>query len=481
MALLIHNLAVGSFIETLNIEKVESVLGVVEVDAQYQVTLDPAFDRKCKDVMDKGLEVMPKVDKFGKEVSSMPGITIQEVNEVSDELSGVGSFWESSYEELKAKQKQKHTSGRPQTNLKYIANIFVPLIPVIAACGLCSVLVNFFLQIYLDAIAAKQGREYLAYIATQLFCYVFISFFIIFVSIVTAKECSISEAMGGLIGAIGLYVQIVEIAKFLNWHDETTPLQYILQTEKGEVLAVMITVFLMSYVYKFVTIRWKDFLNLIAVLTLMIIIIGLPHIFLIKARARFVSNWIQRVVTFITFPGNMIVRAVASFVFSVLFLPLVLLGLCQALIPFYAIEQEVTASIFFFSVHAMACAGQVGTEIAICPKAQKKKNQVTRQTMGACILSGALGIVEHLIYGVTFLLRRPFITFCIGPGFVGAVLIAFWFPNTILGTSGILLTSLLSAANMNLLFFLCCFIGYLMGFVFTMIFCECDIFSKIES
>ena len=463
--------------ETKKIEKVEGVMGIVEDDAQYQIVLGPGYVNKCKDAMVKALAEMPKVDKFGHEVSELSGVTLQEIKEAGEEFSDIGSLWDNTPEELKAKQKEKHASGKPQTVLKHVANIFVPLIPAIVAWGLCAALANVFLQLFPDAIAAKQGPEYLVYLGTQLFGQALTSFFIIFVGVNTAKECNIPQVMGGLIGAVGLSTQIVDIAKLLNWYDATTPLQSILSTGKGGVIGVIVAVFLMSYVYKFLEKHTPDSLSLILVPTLALIIIGVPYIFLIMPGAGFVSNWIQMGVTFITASDNIFIRAIAGFVLSALFLPLVLLGLHQALIPVYAIELEATGSVSLFIVLAMAGAGQVGAAIALYLKARKKQNHLVKQTIGSCIIPGILGVAEPLIYGVTFPLGRPFFTACIGSGFAGAAVMALGLTTTSWGPSGILLTPLLSNFGMIPLFFLCLLIGYVMGFLFTMIFCKGDIFA----
>ncbi|CAO0837062.1 PTS EIIC type-1 domain-containing protein OS=Streptomyces microflavus OX=1919 GN=Smic_45060 PE=4 SV=1 [Streptomyces microflavus] len=99
-----------------------------------------------------------------------------------------------------------------------------------------------------------------------------------------------------------------------------------------------------------------------------------------------------------------------------LFLPLVMLGLHQALIPIHTtlIEQQGYTAL---PILAMAGAGQVGAAMAVYFRLPR--NESIRRTIRSALPAGLLGVGEPLIYGVSLPLGRPFVTACVGGAFGG--------------------------------------------------------------
>lgn len=167
----------------------------------------------------------------------------------------------------------------------------------------------------------------------------------------------------------------------------------------------------------------------------------------------------------------------AGLVLGGFFLPLVMLGLHQALIPIHTTLIEQQGYTVLLPILAMAGAGQVGAALAVYLRLPR--NESIRRTIKSALPAGLLGVGEPLIYGVSLPLGRPFITACVGGAFGGAF-VGFFnqlgsaVGSTAIGPSGWALFPLLDG-NHGLGTTIAIYaggllVGYLAGFVATYFF-----------
>lgn len=164
----------------------------------------------------------------------------------------------------------------------------------------------------------------------------------------------------------------------------------------------------------------------------------------------------------------------AGFLLGGLFLPLVMLGLHQALIPIHTTLIEQQGYTVLLPILAMAGAGQVGAAMAVYLKLPR--NGSLRRTIKSALPAGFLGVGEPLIYGVSLPLGRPFVTACVGGAFGGGFVGLFSMlgdtvGSTAIGPSGWALFPLLDG-NKGLGETIAIYaggllVGYLAGFVAT--------------
>ena len=111
-----------------------------------------------------------------------------------------------------------------------------------------------------------------------------------------------------------------------------------------------------------------------------------------------------------------------GYILSAGFLPLVSVGLHQALTPIHAMLNDpdgATKGInYLLPILMMAGGGQVGAGLALY---FKTKNAKLKKYVAESIPVGILGVGEPLMYAVTLPLVRPFVTACLGAGFGGAL------------------------------------------------------------
>ena len=164
---------------------------------------------------------------------------------------------------------------------------------------------------------------------------------------------------------------------------------------------------------------------------------------------------------------------IGGFILATFFLPMVMLGIHQGLIPIHAQLVANHGFTELLPILAMAGAGQVGMAIAVL---MKTKNPKLRSVIKNALPISILGVGEPLIYGVSLPLLYPFLTACLGGGFGGAF-VAWWmqqsgtFGSQSLGLSGLLMAPVISAGKWGwylggwlISVIMGCLLTYLFGF-----------------
>ncbi|MEU9865306.1 PTS transporter subunit EIIC [Streptomyces sp. NPDC047971] len=355
-----------SLVQDEALKALPSVMGVVEDDT-YQIVLGPGTVAR----------VTPEFEALV--AAAAPAHS-------ADELAAQGAA-------IKAARKAKNQTPF-KLFLRRIANIFVPLIPALIGCGIIAglngLLVNLgWLPSVTPALAAM-ASGFMALIA-------------VFVGFNTAKEFGGTPILGGAVAAIIVFPGVAKIDAF----GQT------LSPGQGGVLGALGAAVLAVYVEKWCR-RWvPEALDVLVTPTLTVLVSGLVTIFGLMFVAGEVSTAIGDFANWLLANAG----AGAGFVLGGLFLPLVMLGLHQALIPIHTTLIEQQGFTVLLPILAMAGAGQVGAAVAVYLKLPR--NGSIRRTIKSALPAGFLGVGEPLIYGVSLPLGRPFVTACVGGAFGG--------------------------------------------------------------
>ncbi|MEV5607909.1 PTS transporter subunit EIIC [Streptomyces sp. NPDC052225] len=383
-------LADRSLVQDEALKALPDVMGVVEDDT-YQIVLGPG----------KVARVTPEFEELvqeGKASAPAPAAP------TADGLAAQGA-------ELRAAQKAKNATPF-KLFLRKIANIFVPLIPALIGCGIIAgingLLVNLHWLPGVTPALAAIASGFMALIA-------------VFVGYNTAKEFGGTPILGGAVAAIIVYPGVANIDVF----GQT------LSPGQGGVLGALGAAVLAVHIEKWCR-KWvPEAVDVLVTPTLTVLISGLVTIFGLMFVAGEVS-------TAIGDGANWLLENTGIFAGAILgglFLPLVMLGLHQALIPIHTTLIEQQGYTVLLPILAMAGAGQVGAAIAVYKKL--KNNTSIRKTIKSALPAGFLGVGEPLIYGVSLPLGRPFITACVGGAAGGAFIGLFSMLGTQVGSTAI--------------------------------------------
>jgi PTS system sucrose-specific IIC component len=388
------------------LKSLEGVLGVIDGEGQLQIVLGPGF-----------------VNKVAAAVNILTGTALDEAKE------------------LKTKISEKNRTPF-KLFLRKLANIFVPLIPAIVGSGMIAGLTNIAIQSGIDP--KSSFVTILNVIGWGIFSYLGI-----FVGINAAKEFGGTPALGGLAGVLILNPAIATIQ--IN----ATPLV----PGRGGLIGILLVAFFMSILERRIRKFVPNAVDIIITPTITLLLTGFVTYYLLQPIGGFLSD---QIVTFFKTALNS-GGLVAGFVLAGTFLPVVMTGLHQGLVPVHMELLNTLKENPLLPILAMAGAGQVGAAMAVY---LKTKNYKLKEVIKGALPVGFLGIGEPLIFGVTLPLGRPFVTACIGSAFGGAVQASLHVSSVAIGVSGLPLTFLIKPGS--ILYYLIGLItAYAAGFIVT--------------
>ncbi|MYQ45205.1 PTS transporter subunit EIIC [Streptomyces sp. SID4985] len=284
--------------------------------------------------------------------------------------------------------------------LRRVANVFVPLIPALIGCGVLAglngLLVNAGWLPGLTPALAAIASGFMALIA-------------VFVGYQAAKKFGGTPILGGAVAAVVVHPGVEKVTAF-GVH---------LSPGQGGVLGALAAALLATRVEKWCRGRLPGALDVLVTPTVTVLVAGLATLYGLMYAAGVVAtaigtgaNWL------LTTTG-----AFAGLLLGGLFLPLVMLGLHQALIPIHTTLIEQQGYTVLLPLLAMAGAGQVGGALAVYVRLRHDTGM--RTTIRSALPAGLLGVGEPLIYGVSLPLGRPFATACAG-GAAGGAFVGFF-------------------------------------------------------
>ena len=426
-----------------NIARLENCMTRVRVEVNDDGLLDIA-----------GLKKLPGVSGYVKQGAQHqlivgPGRAAQVVDAMRELLQSSGQVItaEDDIAQNKAQAKARYQAPMSEA-LRKLANVFIPLIPAFIASGLITGIINILKRPDIVGDLATQYPNILGLLA--IFGSAVFAIMNILVGVNAAKVFGGSMAMGGVMAGILSSPQLAQIHLF----GEN------LQPGRGGVIAVLLVVALMCWIEKRLRKLLPGSIELILNPLLTTLITASIAIIALQPLGGLISDAIAHGATMAIDKGGLVVGAVLSGAF----LPLVLSGLHQGLVPIHVELIQTHGQNALLPILAMAGVGQVGAAIAVF---MKTRNQRLKKLIKGALPVGLLGIGEPLIFGVTLPLGKPFIGACLG-GAVGGALISYWKVATVItfGISGLPL-ALTIVTGKVMLYLLGFLIAVIAGFLFT--------------
>ena len=406
------------------LKKVKGVLGIIHDRENYiEVVVGPGKSSKCGEVCRRmGIptaDAEPQGTNAGRTAANAEG-------------KASGRDWRENKEAVKAMQKENPVRNA----LKIFGEIFVPLIPGVIASGLCAG-INILIQ---QLNPGWADNRFLSIVCSMLGLIntSFLTYLTAWTGYRAAERFGGTPILGGMLGMITGLDGINLIAQTIGWWNESSPLDSMLRSGRGGILAVVFGVLIMTRVEKWIRSHIPDALDVVFTPVLTLIACLIPYIFVIMPLFGLISGGICFAVQSVCMSPNVWVRAITGYVSAALFLPMVAMGMHHGLVALYTVQLQQMGYITLYPALCMAGAGQVGAALAIWFKAKRVKNDRLSQIISGALPAGILGVGEPLIYGVTLPMGRPFITAGLGAGFGGAFVMAMQVAATTWGPSGLL-------------------------------------------
>ena len=429
-----------------DLKNLDGVLGLVHSRRNYlEVVVGPGKCRKCADIC----------YQLGLAAAQATG-TAQETD----------SEWQANKAEIKAQQKSNAFLGM----LKTFGEIFVPLIPGVILAGLCSGMATLLVQSMPESV--KHPFWGIVYHLLQLISTSFMAYISAWAGYKAAERFGATPILGGMLGMVTSLGGINEIAGLAGLFDAANPLNSVLRSGRGGVLAAVLGVWLLAKVEKEIRKRIPESMDVVFTPMLSMFICVVPYVLIVMPLTGMLSTGLCKLVEAVCMSPYLWVRLLAGYVAAVVFLPMVAMGMHHGLVALYTVQLASLGYVTLYPALAMAGAGQVGTALAIYYKCKNKSHERLKRIIKGALPAGVLGVGEPLIYGVTLPLGRPFLLAGLGAGFGGAFVMAMQVASTTWGPSGVLAFFVMTAgpnpASLSLLYYgIGLAISYIMGFVLT--------------
>jgi len=322
-----------------------------------------------------------------------------------------------------------------------IAHIFLPLIPAFIACGLITGLLNISLKLFPEL----QGTPVAQILAVMGSAVIF--GMNLFVGVRAAAEFGGTPIMGGVLAAVISNPALSGIS-IDGWN---------FVPGRGGIIAVILVAALGSWLEKRLHRIIPEMFDLFVTPLIILLSAGFAALFVLQPIGGIISEGIGTAASISIGTGG----AFTGFLLGGTFLPMVMLGIHQALTPIHAELIARDGVTILLPVLAMAGCGQIGASLAVyC----KTKNHFLKKTILSALPVGLMGVGEPLIYGVTLPLGRPFIGACIGGAAGGAIVAANYVGAAAMGISGLPLAAVTDNIPAYLLGLVC---AYAVGFIAT--------------
>lgn len=390
-----------SQVDVAAIKSIEGVLGVVESDT-LQVVFGPSVVNKVLDAF-TSLTGIPK----GGRRSDVAAVA------------------------RKNKEEQAARHGNTlQLFLKHVANIFVPLLPGIIAAGLINGIANTTNVSMGGSLSGVWWYEAIRTMGWALFAYL-----PIFVGYNAAREFGGSPILGGIAGAACVSNSLMPL---LATYSDTQILLPLTNAPYNPASGGLVAAMLAGALFAWLERRLHDVMPRLVdtfVTPLCVLVIGgLVLVLALQPAGAFLSQGVYVVMDFVYKKMGVI----GGYVLASGFLPLVAVGLHQALTPIHVMLNDPTGPTqgvnYLLPVLMMSGGGQVGAGLALYLRTGSRK---LKGYIRDSIPVGVLGVGEPLMYAVTLPLGRPFVTACLGAGVGGMLATLFHLGTISQGVSGL--------------------------------------------
>jgi len=328
--------------------------------------------------------------------------------------------------------------------IKTIADIFIPLIPVLVGGGMLMALDNvlrakniFGPQPLIEMYPAWEG---FADIVNLLSAAPF-AFLPVLVGYSATKVFGGNPYLGLTMGAAMVSPALMngyKVAASLAHTEGTDPMKYWdlfgLQVQQagyqGTVLPILLVSFILANIEKFFHKILKGTIDFIFTPTLTLLITGFATFLLVGPPMFQLGTWLGEGVNWLYTAAG----PIGGLIFGVLYAPIVITGLHQSFPP---IETSLWASGGSF-IFVIASISNVAQGAAAAGVALTTKNKKIKGVASASAPSAFLGITEPALFGVNLVLRWPFYIAIASAGIGGALSAILGVKASALGAAGYL-------------------------------------------
>lgn len=332
------------------------------------------------------------------------------VNKVYDEFIAMAGITAASKEEVKQAAASK--ANPFQRFIKTLGDIFVPIIPAIVASGFLMGIMES-LNFLINNGYINMSNESSLFVLANMFSNTAYVFLPVLIGFSGAKVFGGNPFLGGVIGMIMVHPNLQNAWTMTGGVDEYLDVfglwKVPLVGYQGHVISVIIAVFVMANIEKWLHKRVPAMLDLFVTPLVSVFVTGFLTMTMIGPAFNIVeSSIINGIQTLISLPFG-----IGSLVMGALYAPTVVTGIhhMYTIIDLGQIKEFGCTYWLPLASSANIAQGAAALAVALKTRDQKLKSMALPSS-----LSAFMGITEPAIFGVNLRFFRPFVCACIGGG-----------------------------------------------------------------
>ncbi|KMY52329.1 PTS transporter subunit EIIC [Peribacillus loiseleuriae] len=381
-----------SLANEVQLKNIDHVAGVVETASQYQVVIGNEVNAVYKEVLALGIK---------------------------------------SPEDAEEPNTQKKKTGFLNNIIETITGCMTPMIPALTAAGMIKVILSLIMTF--DLMSKTSDTYRLLDIIGDAAFY----FMPILLAVNASRMFKVNTSLAVIVAGVLLH------PNFAAWIASGDPISFIglpvpAVIYAASVIPVLLIVWIMSYIEKYVDKVVPNMLKIILSPTLILLISAPIALIVVGPLGNFAGQGLAGLINLLQGSLGLVMVALLAAAFPFI----VMTGMHHALTPIFISTFAATGQEALILV-AQVCANlaQGGATLAV---AVRTKSKAMKQLASSAGISAVMGITEPSLYGVTLKLKKPAIASAIGAGiagcFAGIMHVTLYVPQNsfmaILGFSG---------------------------------------------
>ncbi|MFQ9247035.1 MAG: beta-glucoside-specific PTS transporter subunit IIABC [Clostridium paraputrificum] len=376
------------------------------------------------------------------------------VNKIYDEFTKLGRFTNNNESDM-PKVKKNPVNAFIET----ISGIFTPILPALVGCGMMKCLSS--LMTSTGMVDPSTGFITVFNMIADCVFY-FMPFFL---AVSAARKFKTNEYLAIALAGCLLHPTILnaagKIAETGIDKIDFLGLPILLVKYTSTVIPIILSVWLLSYVYRFVEKIVPDLLKVLLVPMITLLIMVPVQLIAIGPFGSYVGTWIAEGLNILFAKSGIVAGALLGFFRPIL----VMFGMHYSIMPMQ-IQQVAETGVTVLTASALAAnLAQAGAAFGVF---LKTRNKTMKAAAGSSSLTALFGITEPAIYGVTLRYKKPFFAGCLAAGLVSG-----FFGLVNANANAIALPGILSLSTYNADRYIYIIIGvvaaFVLGCVFTLI------------
>lgn len=342
------------------------------------------------------------VNKQNGQLQVIVGETVSDVYKEVCDMTGIEKMQEVEADDLPPEQKKKF---RPGVIFDVLSACFGPLIPAFAGAGIIKGILTFVATYGL--ISKESGIYFLLNAAGDVTFY-FLPFLLAYTA---AKKFKTNEVVAMLMAGIYLYPTVIAGAdtNIMIFGISVRLLKY-----SSTVLPILLSVWIMSYIYKWVYKHTVAYLRMIVVPIVVLLIMTPLNIIVFGPLGYYAGLGLGKLFSllfaFSPLLAGILIGSTRPFV--------ILTGMHMAVAPVMINNIATLGYDMIGPVNCVATMAAAGMCFGVFLRARRADNKTA---FLSAFISGFIGITEPALYGVAFRFKKPLYACMIGGGVAGAV------------------------------------------------------------